>query len=337
MITRPGLTDKGQRVSELHKFIFEGLPVRGALVRLDDAWQAMLAARAQSGDYPEPVRSMLGQMCAAATLMHAHIKFNGALILQISGAGPVPLAVAEVQSDFRLRATAQVRAAVAPGARLHQLVNVQGQGRCAITLDPKDRQPGQQAYQGVVALNDAQGCLFDNIGTAIEHYMQQSEQLDSCLVLAANAAVAAGILIQRMPSSGQNNLAASARVDAPDGQGASEDFDRIALLTRSLSAQELLDLPAETLLHRLYWDEPLARMLPATGLIQPRFACTCSRQRVAAMLRQLGQGEVQHIVAEQGEVSVNCDFCGANQRFDAVDAAALFLADGHADAPATRH
>ena len=316
-------------VSELQKFVFEGLPVRGALVRLDDAWQAMLAARAQTGAHPPAVAAMLGELSAAAVLMQSNIKFNGALILQISGAGPVPLAVAEVQGDFRCRATAKVRAEVADDARLPELVNVDGQGRCAITLDPKDRQPGQQAYQGVVPLSDEQGRPFEGIGAALEYYMRQSEQLDTCLVLAADDAVAAGLLIQRMPLTGEANLAGQSAVTAEaDRQGGSEDFERIATLARSLTAAELLSLDSETLLHRLFWDEPLARMVPSTGQVQPRFACTCSRERVAAMLRNLGQAEVDDILAEQGQVAVDCDFCGAHFGFDAVDAAALFVVDG---------
>lgn len=326
-------------MSELQKFVFEGLPVRGALVRLDEAWQAMLAARAQSGGYPEAVSRTLGELSAAAALMQSNIKFNGALVLQISGDGPVPLMVAEVQPDFRVRATAKVQGEVGDAAQLHHLVNVQGRGRCAITLDPKDRLPGQQPYQGVVPLSGDDDQAFERIGPALEYYMRQSEQLDTCLVLAANDQVAAGLLIQRMPVTGQDNLAQQSAVTADeDRQGGSEDFERISMLARSLTPDELLTLDTETVLHRLFWDEPLARMVPATGQIQPRFACTCSRERVAAMLRNLGQDEVQDILAEQGNIDVDCDFCGAHYRFDAVDATALFLPDSHtADPGAAAH
>ncbi len=318
-------------MSELQKFVFEGLPVRGALVRLDDAWQAMLAARAESGAYPEAVSRTLGELSAAAALMQSNIKFNGALVLQISGDGPVPLMVAEIQSDFRVRATAKVQGEVPEAAGLHQLVNVHDQGRCAITLDPKDRLPGQQPYQGVVPLSNDDGRSFERIGAALEYYMRQSEQLDTCMVLAANGELAAGLLIQRMPVTGQDNLAQqSAVTDEQDRQGGSEDFERIAMLARSLSESELLSLDAETILHRLFWDEPLARMVPSTGQIQPRFACTCSRERVAGMLRNLGQAEVQDILAEQGQIEVDCDFCGAHYHFDPIDAAAVFMPDSHA-------
>jgi molecular chaperone Hsp33 len=134
-------------VSEIHKFIFEGLPVRGAVVRLTDAWVEILRRRASNttqGAYPPPVQALLGEMTAAAVLMQSNIKFNGSLIVQVFGDGPVKLAVVEVQSDFSLRATATVNGDVSPHAKLSQLVNVGNDGRCAITLDPQDRQPGQQ-------------------------------------------------------------------------------------------------------------------------------------------------------------------------------------------------
>ena len=139
--------------SELHKFLFDGLPVRGIIVRLTDAWQEILRRREQVGGYPEPVRRLLGEMAAASVLMQSNIKFNGALVLQILGDGPVKVAVAEAQPDLTLRATAKVIGEVPADARLEALVNVGGHGRCAITLDPRDRLPGQQAYQGIVPLH----------------------------------------------------------------------------------------------------------------------------------------------------------------------------------------
>jgi len=175
-------------MSELHKFIFEGLPVRGAIVRLDGAWREMLARRAANtttGAYPVPVRELLGEMAAAGVLMQSSIKFNGALVLQIFGDGPLRLAVAEVQSDLSLRATAALTSEVPDGATLPALVNVAGGGRCAITLDPKDKFPGQQPYQGVVPLHGDRREKLEKLSQVLEHYMLQSEQLDTTLVLAA--------------------------------------------------------------------------------------------------------------------------------------------------------
>src|ERR1700754_2203110 len=195
-------------MSELHKFIFEGMAVRGMVVRLTDGWQEVVKQRHESGEaFAAPVRSLLGEMAAAGVLMQANIRFDGALVLQIFGDGPVKLAVAEVQCDLAFRVTAKVVAPVAAETtHLAAMVNVHGQGRCAITLDPKSKRQGQQAYQGVVALHGAQREPLQKLSEVLEHYMLQSEQLDTRLILAADDSVAAGLLIQRLPVAGARNL-----------------------------------------------------------------------------------------------------------------------------------
>lgn len=310
-------------MSELHKFLFEGLPVRGMIVRLTDAWQEILTRRHAddaSAPWPWPVTCMMGEMAAAGVLMQSNIKFNGALVMQIFGEGPVKVAVAEVQHDLSLRVTAKVVGEVAADAHLQELVNVNGRGRCAITLDPKDRVPGQQAYQGVVPLNATYGAGQPNLADVLEHYMRQSEQLDTKLVLAADGKVAAGLLIQRLPAEGKGNLG-DQDMDAAEQL---EHFNRIATLASSLTGEELLQLDVETILRRLFWQEKILRF----DAQAPRFACTCSRERVAGMIRGLGQEEADSILAERGEIDVSCDFCGQHYRFDAVDAAQVFMAPG---------
>jgi len=325
-------------VSELHRFLFDGQPVRGAIVRLTDAWTDMLrrrAANTASGPYPVPVSELLGEMAAAGVLMQSGIKFNGALVLQIFGDGPVKLAVAEVQSDLSLRATATIKGDVADDAALDALVNVGGGGRCAITLDPKDKFPGQQPYQGVVPLVDAQGRKLDRLSDVLSHYMLQSEQLDATLVLAANDQVAAGLLVQRMPVKGEGNLAGGAsRRDDEDQIGRSEDYNRIATLAASLTREELLTLDVETILRRLFWEEKLQRFEPQQGADGPRFACTCSRERVGRMLQSLGVEEADSILAEQGQIEVACEYCGQQYHFDPVDAAQIFAASAVHQPPA---
>jgi molecular chaperone Hsp33 len=308
-------------MSELHKFIFDGLPVRGMFVRLTDAWQEILKRRQAVGGYPMEVIHLLGEMTAAGALMQSNIKFNGALVLQIFGDGPVKLAVAEVQPDLSLRATATVTGMVEPGSTLSQLVNLNNLGRCAITLDPKDKFPGQQAYQGVVPLFGDSHEKIENISEVLEHYMLQSEQLDTKLVLAADGNMAAGLLIQRLPVKGQANLQGQSRSDANEDEiGKNEDYKRISLLASTLKREELLTLDADTILHRLFWQEPMTRF----EVLKPSFACSCSRERVANMLRSLGTDEVESVIAEQGKVSVTCEFCGAQHAFDPVDAAQIF-------------
>ncbi len=320
-------------MSELHKFLFDGLPVRGMIVRLTDAWTEILARRAgnsETGAYAPPVQALLGEMVAAAVLMQSNIKFNGALVMQVFGDGPVKLAVTEVQPDLSVRATATVRSdqPVADDAHLAQLLNVAGGARCAITLDPKDRQPGQQPYQGVVPLENAQGQRFEHLADALQFYMLQSEQLDTVLVLAADDQVAAGLLVQRMPVKGEANLAAATESGSNDQMGLNEDYNRIATLAASLKREELLTLDVDTILRRLFWQEQLLRFAPQQGSAGPRFACSCSRERVVGMLRTLGLDEIESIVQERGEIEVGCEYCGQQYQFDPIDAAQLFTEAG---------
>jgi molecular chaperone Hsp33 len=152
----------------------------------------------------------------------------------------------------------------------------------------------------------------------LEPYMRQSEQLDTRLVLAADNSVAAGLLIQRLPAEGEANIKG---MDLPEQM---EHFNRIATLAGSLTGDELLQLDVETVLRRLFWQEKILRF----DAQSPRFACTCSRERVAGMIRSLGQDEAESILAERSDIDVSCDFCGQHYRFDAVDAAQIFMAPG---------
>ena len=312
-------------MDQLIKFLFEGLPVRGVLVRLDESWRDLLSRRRSASDgghaFAPPLRALLGEMAAAGVLMQGSVKFNGALVLQMHGDGPVKLAVAETQPDLSFRVTATVQGEVPAAAGLEAMLNMHGKGRCAITLDPLQRLPGQQPYQGVVPLFGDQHEPLQKLSQVLEHYMLQSEQLDTCLVLAANDEVAAGLLIQRLPMSGAANLAGEVLISADEDQiGRNEDYKRIAMLAATLTSPELLTLQPAQILHRLFWEETVRVFEPQT----PRFACRCSRERVANMLRGLGADDVNALVAERGEAEVGCDFCGAYFRFDPVDVGELF-------------
>lgn len=310
-------------MSHLHKFLFEGVPVRGMLVQLTDVWQEILKRRAanlDTGAYPEPVRHLLGEMTAAAVLMQSNIKFNGALVMQIFGDGPLKLAVVEVQPNLSVRATAKVVGALDGAQTLSAMVNVKNEGRCAITLDPLNKLPGQQPYQGVVPLFDDHRNKIDKFSDVLQHYMLQSEQLDTTLVLAADDKTAAGLLIQRLPIKGEGNLAAKASMADEDEIGRNEDYNRISILAASLKSEELLQLDTDTILCRLFWEEKLIRI----ETLAPSFACSCSRDRVSNMIRSLGADEVESILSERHDVEVGCDFCGMQYRFDAVDAAQIF-------------
>ncbi|MDI4633374.1 Hsp33 family molecular chaperone HslO [Pelomonas sp. V22] len=304
-------------MSELHKFLFEGLPVRGLLVRLTDGWREVLKRRESSGAFPPEVRELLGEMAAASVLMQANIKFNGSLVMQVMGDGPLKLIVAEVRPDLTFRATAKVVGEVPAGAGLQQLLNVHGQGRCAITLDPLNKLPGQQPYQGVVSLHGQDNEPLQTLADVLGNYMLQSEQLDTKLVLAANDEIATGLLIQHLPVEGEANLQGKGKASAED---IADAFNRMSTLAASITREELLTLDADTLLRRLYWQEGLQRFEPTA----PRFACSCSRPRVGQMLKGLGREDIDSVLAERGDVEVGCDFCGLQYRFDAVDVGALF-------------
>lgn len=294
----------------LQKFLFDNAPVRGELVELSDTWQQVLARRT----YPPAVRTMLGQMLAAAALLSANLKFNGVIVMQIHGDGPVKLLVVECDAQLRLRATAKITegALVPDDATLPLLVNVHGQGRFVITLDPKDKLPGQQAYQGIVPLDG------DCVATVIENYMLRSEQLDTRLWLAADGQVARGLLLQKLPNHGGT--------EAPVGDELAT-WDRSVMLASTLKEEELLSTDIETLMRRLFWEETIRVFDP----LHPLFDCSCNRDKVGNMLRMLGRAEIDEAIVELGKLEIDCDFCGQHYEFDKVDCAQLFAAATESD------
>ncbi|MGC9162632.1 MAG: Hsp33 family molecular chaperone HslO [Thiomonas sp.] len=306
---------------QLVKFMLGSGHVRGVLVRLDATWAELQKRRS----YPQAISALVGQMAAASALMAGSLKFDGALVLQIQGDGPLKLAVAECQPDFGVRATAKMADDLPDDAalptELSALVNLHGKGRCAITLDPRNPESGLQPYQGIVALTDPQGETLPTLAAMLEQYLAQSEQIDSMLMLASNAQAVCGLLLQRMPA---------AQADAGAAGQTDEDFVRARHLAATLTQEELLQLAPQDILRRLFWEEEVRVFAPQS----PRFHCTCSRERVAGMLRMLGPAEVQAILAEQGEVDVRCEFCGQSYAFDAIDAAQVFV-DTVAQPPVT--
>ena len=294
----------------LQKFMFEGAPVRGELIELSDTWRQVQERR----DYPPAVKTLLGEMLAAAALLSANLKFNGAIILQIHGDGPIRLLVVECSGDLQMRATAKfdTDAIISEAAMLPDLVNLHGNGRFIITLDPKDKLPGQQAYQGVVPLDG------DSMATVIENYMLRSEQLDTRLWLAADAQVSRGLLLQKLPTSGGT--------DVPVDDDLAT-WDRSVMLASTLKHAELLETDIETLMRRLFWEETIRVFEPK----HPSFRCSCSRERVSNMLKMLGQEEVDSVLLELGHVSIDCEFCGQHYEFDKVDCAQLFVVATPAD------
>lgn len=291
----------------LHRFLFEHTRVRGEWVHLDAAWQALL----QRHQYPPVVRDRLGEAYAAVALMAATLKFDGSLILQVTGSGPLHLLVVQATGRGTLRGLARYRGDVPDG----DLQDIFGpDGRLVITLDPG---VGRERYQGVVALEGS------SLAGALDLYFERSEQLPTRVWLASDGARTAGLLLQGVPG--------------PDGAPTpsdSEDWVRATLLSDTVSTTELLELPARDLLLRLFHEERV-RLLEGHAM---RFACGCSRDKVEGMLRGLGVDEVRAALAQEGEVSVTCEFCNARYHLDAVDAEGLFATPGpQPDVGSTRH
>ncbi len=309
----------------LQRFLLQGAPVRGEIVSLDTSWNEVI----QRHDLPNSVRDRLGELSAAALLLSASLKFDGTLVLQIHGDGPVTLFVVECNASGSFRATVKLRegATVPENASLSELVNVHGSGRFVVTLDPRVRSASRQPYQGIVPFEG------ESVAQVLEHYMARSEQVPTRLWLAADSHRCVGLLLQRLPEEGgkphgpvqSRSSEASTTIQDTDGWG------RMQLLADTIQSDELLGLPAGQVLQRLFWQEPL-HAFDARGC---QFACSCSREKVASMLRTLGREEIESILVEQGMVNIDCDFCNRGYRFDAIDCAGLFVTGVSDEPPGT--
>jgi molecular chaperone Hsp33 len=313
-------------MNELLVFVCDGAPVRGEIVSISTAWQAVLARR----NDPPVIREILGDFVAAATLLSASLKFDGTLIIQAQSKGPISLLVVECSSNLTMRATVKLSVEpteIDPNATLADLLDAANTGRLVITLDPTERQPGQPPYQGIVALQqDHSGIAvpLKNAAEAIMLYMRHSEQLETRIWLASNEQVVGGLLLQRLPNSGGHVHL--------DPQTAAEGWSRIQALGETITNDELLELSPETTLRRLFLNESSEAGVRAFPTRPVKFACRCSRLKVADVLRMLGEEEVNSILAEQGAVETGCEFCGKAYRFDAVDCIQVFKTDLLTDA-----
>jgi molecular chaperone Hsp33 len=301
----PDAADAGavDAVDAAFRFTVEHQAVRGEFVRLGPAWLALR----EHADYPAPVRRLLGEAAAAAALLAATLKFDGELTLQLQGDGAVRLLVAQCTHDLRVRAVARFDAARFQGGAAPAFAALVGDGQLVVTLESGQ---GGARYQGIVPL--AGGSL----AAALESYFGQSEQLPTAVVLGADDGRAAGLLVQRLPQAGGTETEASLAAREAEADRTLEDA-RLALA--GIAADELLSRPVGELLRRACVGHDLRLQPPrAVG-----FRCRCSRERVAGMLRALGAEELDSIVAEQGAVTVTCEFCHRPWRFDAVEVSGL--------------
>jgi len=294
----------------LHRFLFEDLPVRGHLVRLDASWRAAI----EHHDYPRPVSDALGEAMAASVLIAGSLKFNGRLSLQVEGSGPVRLLLAQCTHRHAIRGVARHRDL---SAERHDAAALFGAGQLAVTIEQDER---ADHYQGVVPLEQSP------LSACLERYFDRSEQIPSRLFLAATRERAAGLLMQRVAVGGAGaQLRQAAESD--------DAWRRISLLASTLSPAELLELPCRDVLRRLFSEDDI-RLFEGTPVF---FQCNCSRERVAGILRALGADELQALLRERGDVEVRCEFCNRDWRFDAVDVAGLLSESNRQSAPPGLH
>lgn len=301
----PPMTDAAPSEHDrLTRFLIEGAGVRGVHVQLDDTWR-QIRGRV---DYPQAAADLLGQAAAASALFTGHAKIDGRLSVQLRGEGALRTLFAECTAAGTLRGIAQL----AEHGDVEADLRTMGEDAVlAITVENPSRDGREPLrYQGLVALQSA------TLAGAFEDYFRQSEQLPTRLLLAANADRASGLMLQKLPG------------DTGDEDG----WTRTVALSDTLRESELLALPAETLVHRLFHEDGV-RLLDARPL---RFACSCSRERVESMLVSLGLEEARASLDDDGQAQVRCEFCGQTYRFDAPQIEALFVASAYEMQPPER-
>lgn len=290
---------------ELRRFIFEHHPVRGFWMRLDDAWRELRSYR----QYAPAVETLLGEAVSATLLLAATLKFQGTLTLQLSGDGFLKLLVAQCTHDFEVRAVADAHPGAGTARDFRELV---GDGRLTVTIESQER---ATRYQGIVSLSG------DSLAACLESYFSTSEQLPTRLNLIADTRSAAGVLIQKMPAAstqGEAQAAISQQV-----------WEKAQSHLQALEPALLRDGDAQQVLKSICRDQD-CRLFSPTAV---RFACRCNTSRVEGVLRALGTDEVRSILAEQGAVTVTCEFCGRPYRFDAIDTERLFSQGASPEAP----
>jgi molecular chaperone Hsp33 len=287
---------------QVQRFVFDGRPVRGQWVGIGQGWRDLRQFR----EYSPPVQELLGQAVCASLLLAATLKFKGTLTLQLQGNGAVGLLIAQCTHDFRYRALARAQGDGAATSLTPEVFRwlVGEEGRLTVTIEAEER---ELRYQGVVPLTG------HSLATCLETYFASSEQLPTRVRLAADADHAAGLLVQRLPGVG-----GSASECADDEAGTAWEDAQASL--EAVTAADLLHFTGEELLMQdfLQHDVRIFAGVPA------KFECRCDPERVASMLRGLGQEEVREVLKEQGAVTVTCDFCNRPYEYDAAAVDALF-------------
>jgi molecular chaperone Hsp33 len=279
----------------VRRFVLERHPIRGHAVRLADSWRQLREHQV----YPPAVETLLGEAVSAVVLLAATLKFDGTLTLQLQGKGLVSLLVAQCTHDFKVRAMAR-NEAIEGEADFRALT---GEGQIIVTVEATDL---ASSYQGVVPITG------HSLAESLEAYFVQSEQLPTRVLLAAAPNVLSGMLVQRMPVEGGKGP-----VDPAELESAWMKADHAMA---GLSASEILEDDMEQRLVSMFGADEVR----VFGGKEIKYECRCTRERVANVLRSLGVEEVRSVIAEQGSVTVTCEFCQKPYRFDPIDTEQLF-------------
>lgn len=310
MVTSPRLTGFPMTESDiLHRFTFSEAAVRGETVVLKDSLQTLLS----NTHYPAPIKQLMAELSAAAALLSATLKFKGEMSLQIQGKGPVSYAVVSADHNLQYRGVARwdENATDLP----EDFSELCAQSVLAITITPDEG----ERYQGVVALDKP------SLAECIEAYFYQSEQLLTKVYLFTEThklAQAAGLFLQIMPQSSEATET-----------GEAHDFHHFVALADTLTAEEILSLDVQTLLHRLYHEHDI-QLYDGKPV---KFACTCSKERSATALQNIDKTELLNIVAQEGSVKMNCQYCHSEYHFDAIDVEAIHSGNNPGSAGSVSH
>ncbi len=271
----------------LNRYLFSDAHARGELVQLDSSFKSII----KNHNYPAGVQKLLGELLSATCLLTATLKFEGDITVQLQGDGPVGYMSVSGNNNQQMRGIAKI----AEETSADTLQTLIGKGTMIITIRPEVG----EAYQGVVALDK------DNLADCLAHYFEVSEQIPTKIWLFSNTEqqLSAGALVQLLP----------------DGDGSIEnkeqqisDFEHLCQLTNTIKSEEIFSLEAEALLYRLYHQEKVNIFEP-----QPvSYLCGCSADKCLSAISQIEPSEIKAILAEQGKISMTCDYCITTYDFD---------------------
>lgn len=286
----------------LHRFQLENLHVRGEWVSLSQSWQEIQ----NTTDYPPAIKNILGEALVAISLLADSLKFDGSLILQIHGTSPVSMLVVQATSNGAIRGMANWEGEISSNASFNELFKPSDdksqQGTMVISVEPNSNQG--ERYQSLVSLEGT------SLSECFTQYFAQSEQLNTRIWLSVNENIAAGLMLQSLPSD-ETDIVNTTQ---------SEGWNHASILADTVKDEELIELKVEDLLHRLYHEEDL-RIYDAKPI---RFECTCSIDKIEHAIRSIGEAEANSIILEQDNITIDCDFCNTKYILDNVDVTRLF-------------